>query len=146
MGQTYTFTCYLGGDLDHSEENILTETAIYRGTSGWETRGNAAAAIDVRWPFIGEAFGGTQKITPRVQIVAAPKLANLSVPNEDARAVELEDSNLFALNRFPGYDRLEDSTRITYRSEEHTSELQSLMRISYAVFCLTKKTKHSYQT
>src|SRR3546814_3375462 len=28
----------------------------------------------------------------------------------------------------------------TVRSEEHTSELQSLMRISYAVFCLTKKT------
>src|SRR3546814_4164108 len=28
----------------------------------------------------------------------------------------------------------------TYRSEEHTSELQSLMRISYAVFCLKKKT------
>src|SRR3546814_1405055 len=27
------------------------------------------------------------------------------------------------------------------RSEEHTSELQSLMRISYAVFCLTKKTQ-----
>src|SRR3546814_9134448 len=30
------------------------------------------------------------------------------------------------------------------RSEEHTSELQSLMRISYAVFCLKKKTKQSY--
>src|SRR3546814_6498339 len=30
-----------------------------------------------------------------------------------------------------------------YRSEEHTSELQSLMRISYAVFCLKKKTTHS---
>src|SRR3546814_6669017 len=29
----------------------------------------------------------------------------------------------------------------TVRSEEHTSELQSLMRISYAVFCLKKKTK-----
>src|SRR3546814_6434886 len=28
-----------------------------------------------------------------------------------------------------------------YRSEEHTSELQSLMRISYAVFCLNKKTR-----
>src|SRR3546814_2545421 len=28
------------------------------------------------------------------------------------------------------------------RSEEHTSELQSLMRISYAVFCLTKKKRH----
>src|SRR3546814_2230030 len=30
------------------------------------------------------------------------------------------------------------------RSEEHTSELQSLMRISYAVFCLKKKTKHHH--
>src|SRR3546814_3883083 len=30
------------------------------------------------------------------------------------------------------------------RSEEHTSELQSLMRISYAVFCLKKKKKHSH--
>src|SRR3546814_8067057 len=30
---------------------------------------------------------------------------------------------------------------LPYRSEEHTSELQSLMRISYAVFCLKKKTK-----
>src|SRR3546814_9741649 len=30
----------------------------------------------------------------------------------------------------------------TARSEEHTSELQSLMRISYAVFCLKKKKKH----
>src|SRR3546814_1311583 len=29
------------------------------------------------------------------------------------------------------------------RSEEHTSELQSLMRISYAVFCLQKKTPHN---
>src|SRR3546814_4968380 len=34
---------------------------------------------------------------------------------------------------------------ITARSEEHTSELQSLMRISYAVFCLKKKNKHTQQ-
>src|SRR3546814_4873221 len=32
------------------------------------------------------------------------------------------------------------------RSEEHTSELQSLMRISYAVFCLKKKTQHIHKT
>src|SRR3546814_6285386 len=31
------------------------------------------------------------------------------------------------------------------RSEEHTSELQSLLRISYAVFCLKKKTEHEQQ-
>src|SRR3546814_3035085 len=32
------------------------------------------------------------------------------------------------------------------RSEEHTSELQSLMRISSAVFCLKKKTKHTHNS
>src|SRR3546814_5380574 len=34
--------------------------------------------------------------------------------------------------------------RAISRSEEHTSELQSLMRISYAVFCLKKKKKYTY--
>src|SRR3546814_3832386 len=38
-----------------------------------------------------------------------------------------------------------DVAALEQRSEEHTSELQSLMRISYAVFCLKKtKTKHSH--
>src|SRR3546814_6185273 len=37
--------------------------------------------------------------------------------------------------------------KIGHRSEEHTSELQSLMRISYAVFCLKKtKTHHTHKT
>src|SRR3546814_3918875 len=36
--------------------------------------------------------------------------------------------------------------RIGPRSEEHTSELQSLMRISYAVFCLKKKKEHKKTT
>src|SRR3546814_5311791 len=35
---------------------------------------------------------------------------------------------------------------MTGRSEEHTSELQSLMRISYAVFCLKKKKRQTIQT
>src|SRR3546814_8500188 len=37
-------------------------------------------------------------------------------------------------------------TLLVFRSEEHTSELQSLMRISYAVFCLKKKNKRSTMT
>src|SRR3546814_9404798 len=37
-------------------------------------------------------------------------------------------------------------TMSTERSEEHTSELQSLMRISYAVFCLQKKKKYTDST
>src|SRR3546814_5566524 len=45
------------------------------------------------------------------------------------RMVEVNDQGKEALTLF----------RVLRRSEEHTSELQSLMRISYAVFCLKKK-------
>src|SRR3546814_2276586 len=47
----------------------------------------------------------------------------------------------------PGRDRCEVivDMRRHVRSEEHTSELQSLMRISYAVFCLKTKKEHSIQ-
>src|SRR3546814_10868737 len=40
-------------------------------------------------------------------------------------------------------DRLLPDVSIRVRSEEHTSELQSLMRISYAVFCLKKKKQNT---
>src|SRR3546814_14618007 len=39
-----------------------------------------------------------------------------------------------------------DNENSAQRSEEHTSELQSLMRISYADLCLKKKTKNTYNT
>src|SRR3546814_3123222 len=39
-----------------------------------------------------------------------------------------------------------EALEASVRSEEHTSELQSLMRISYAVFCLKKKTRHQTQS
>src|SRR3546814_6888648 len=53
-------------------------------------------------------------------------------------ALRLTPEALVAAARF-GLERIAD-----LRSEEHTSELQSLMRISYAVFCLKKKTTKTY--
>src|SRR3546814_8776690 len=44
-----------------------------------------------------------------------------------------------------GLELLRPDVEEAVRSEEHTSELQSLMRISYAVFCLKKKKKKSLQ-
>src|SRR3546814_5191163 len=44
------------------------------------------------------------------------------------------------------YAHVELPPRLVERSEEHTSELQSLMRISYAVFCLKKKTRTNTNT
>ena len=113
-GQQVTLTAYARGDLYNAHDVLDEAVASYRGEAGFHSRAIGALAVDVQWPFIGALGGGTQRVTPRLQIVASPAVENLAIPNEDARAVDLEDSNLFALNRFPGYDRWEDSSRATY--------------------------------
>jgi LPS-assembly protein len=117
MGQELSLTTYGRADVYNANDTLDTNIAIYRGNEGWSSRFIGAVAADMRWPLLGPALGGTQLITPRVQIAASPNTKNLGIPNEDSRAIELEDSNLFALNRFPGYDRWEDGTRITYGAE-----------------------------
>src|SRR3546814_3029290 len=52
------------------------------------------------------------------------------------------DRHIYGLDARTGVQRWEYTTEKAVRSEEHTSELQSLMRISYAVFCLKKKKQH----
>ena len=113
-GQELILTGYARGDIYHTGDVDLTGTALYRGERGWHARGIGAVAAEIRWPLVGAFMGGTQRLTPRLQIVASPPTENLDIPNEDARSVDLEDSNLFALNRFPGYDRWEDGARVTY--------------------------------
>jgi LPS-assembly protein len=117
LGQEIQLTGFARGDVYHTDEAERTQTAIYRGRNGYQSRFIAAGAAEIRWPFIGRLFGGTQRITPRFQIVASPGTKNLSLPNEDARSIDLEDTNLFALNRFPGYDRFEDGTRVVYGAD-----------------------------
>jgi LPS-assembly protein len=117
LGQEVTFTAYGRTDVYHTDDGAATATPLYRGTDGWHGRGIAALAADMRWPFVGTLFGGTQQIVPRVQVVAQPHVKNLDIPNEDSRAIDLEDSNLFALNRLSGYDRWEDTSRVTYGAE-----------------------------
>nr|WP_223796101.1 LPS assembly protein LptD [Sphingomonas nostoxanthinifaciens] len=117
LGQLVTFTAYGRGDVYHTAGAGETDIVAYRGQNGWQTRGIGLVAVDMRWPFVGELFGGTQQIVPRVQFVGQPHTKNVTIPDEDSRAVDLEDSNLFALNRFSGYDRWDDSSRVTYGAE-----------------------------
>ena len=117
LGQELVLTAYARADLYHAGDTLLTQTVSYRGREGWSGRFIGALAADLRWPFVGAFLGGTQRFTPRVQLVASPPTENMDIPNEDARAVDLEDSNLFALNRFPGYDRWEDGVRVTYGAD-----------------------------
>src|SRR3546814_8235770 len=71
---------------------------------------------------------------------ASLALAQLTKAKPDGYTLVLSATAAYVTNphlyKAVGYDTLKDFKR----SEEHTSELQSLMRISYAVFCLKKKT------
>jgi len=82
------------------------------------TRGEAYGALFMRWPFLRSAGAyGSQIIEPEVQFVAAPVIGtsqNDRIPNEDSLDLEYSDANLFALNRYPGIDRLEGGERVDY--------------------------------
>src|SRR3546814_9651792 len=58
------------------------------------------------------------------------------------RGLMPDGTSRFSLGGRPIHHYMGTSTFANFRSEEHTSELQSLMRISYAVFCLKKKIKY----
>src|SRR3546814_10835247 len=63
----------------------------------------------------------------------------LSLSQRRCRLIDVERRRIAQGNAPPQRGQL--LFQPAHRSEEHTSELQSLMRISYAVFCLKKKTK-----
>src|SRR3546814_10081965 len=77
----------------------------------------------------------TDTLFPYTTLFRSPQVARFHArPGRDAR-------RHLAVRLYP----CREERRLWPRSEEHTSELQSLMRISYAVFCLKKKT-HKYTT
>lgn len=114
FGQRITFTGLVRGDLYKNDNAVLADAPLYAGVDGWHARGLSLAAADVEWPLAGPFMGGAQTITPRLQLVASTSGRNAVIPNEDARAIDLEEANLFALNRFSGYDRWEGGARLSY--------------------------------
>ncbi|MFQ3665194.1 MAG: LPS assembly protein LptD [Sphingomonadaceae bacterium] len=114
MGQRINLTTMLRSDFYAVSDSDFADVPVYAGTDGVQGRFIPLAALDVQWPLIGPLGRGTQVLIPRVQLVASPSGRNGGIPNEDSRAVELEDINLFALNRFPGFDRWEGGARVTY--------------------------------
>src|SRR3546814_6606013 len=118
-------------------------------TDVWASMGHEAEAEARR-----QAFEGFS-VDDEVMTAAAPDAVFMHcLPahrgEEATAAVEIGDQSVVftqahnRLHAFRGILRflLEDPSNGGARSEEHTSELQSLMRISYAVFCLKKK-KHT---
>src|SRR3546814_2814472 len=66
-------------------------------------------------------------------------VAQMLIPTPDGKARRVAVEVLLGTPLAQDYIRQGEIHKLKERSEEHTSELQSLMRISYAVFCLKKK-------
>src|SRR3546814_8476988 len=83
-----------------------------------------------------------QTLEPRIYYLRVPYRDQSEIPVFDTGVATFNFTQAFSENLFSGgWDRIANANQVT-RSEEHTSELQSLMRISYAVFCLKKQTKN----
>src|SRR3546814_4416270 len=90
----------------------------------------------LRWPDSGVRQDLLQQEHERTRVRIAGPLTSGSLHLCES------SGGLMPLMPCPDLVTCQDAGRLSQgRSEEHTSELQSLMRISYAVFCLKKKTK-----
>src|SRR3546814_9088700 len=102
--------------------------ATRRGRTGVRSPASSSIRSSIDASFISFAFNQFgELLEPAMDIHFDERLA---LP---ANLRRLGDRRAFDLDQ-------RDRLRLFGRSEEHTSELQSLMRISYAVFCLKKKT------
>src|SRR3546814_4551367 len=96
-----------------------------------------AEALDDLAPFVAELdFGDLRRMVRRCRIESQRPIE--AAPSHRRGSARHKDRRGFRSDRARAVRRSADKSR---RSEEHTSELQSLMRISYAVFCLKKKKK-----
>jgi LPS-assembly protein len=68
--------------------------------------------LEYRYPFIDVQPWGTQTIEPIAQLIVRPNEPSIGrLPNEDAQSLMFGDDNLFAVNKFSGWDRIEGGTR-----------------------------------
>ncbi|WP_246191224.1 LPS-assembly protein LptD [Aureimonas leprariae] len=75
-------------------------------------RGMATAGLEARYPILFEAKGSTHVLEPIGQILVRPNETDIgNLPNEDAQSLVFNTTNLFATDKFSGYDRLEGGTR-----------------------------------
>src|SRR3546814_2502633 len=121
---------------------------IYRGWGARLLRAMVQLSLDRN----ADAY---EEIRPPTVVRTDTMISTGHLPKFDEEAYHIERDDLWAiptaevpltsLHRDEIVTEAELPLRYAARSEEHTSELQSLMRISYAVFCLKKKKNDTTQ-
>lgn len=117
-GEVYTFVAslqtdgYWTNDFDPSDPDNINPH-----DSRSEFAGRAFPQVAMKWsyPMVRHSETMRQIIEPIGQVVLAPPTGDQDkFPNEDSQDLEFNITNLFALNRFPGIDRVDPGPRIDY--------------------------------
>lgn len=113
-GHVFRAGAVLQSDL-YWTQNVPNPAVPGSKFSGLTGRVFPQAYAEWRYPLVRELGNVRHTIEPRVAIITGPNFGNpYRIPNEDSRDVELDDTNIFNLNRFNGLDRVERGTRIVY--------------------------------
>jgi LPS-assembly protein len=120
FGQTWTPFVILRGDVGESSISNQPGVANFVQTGdNTFARFMPAVGLEYRYPLISVQSWGTQTIEPIVQVIARPnetdsKIPNEKIPNEDSQSLIFDDSNLFKVDKFAGWDRVEGGGRANY--------------------------------
>jgi LPS-assembly protein len=119
LGQV--FTPFASVRADVGAMNIQSEPGVsnYLSTGTSElVRAMPTVGVEYRYPFIDVQSWGTQTIEPIAQVIARPDEPQIGKwPNEDAQSLIFDDANLFRVNKFSGWDRVEGGGRANYGAQ-----------------------------
>ena len=109
------FTPFFIMRADFADMNISNQVGVSNYINVGQTdigRVMPTAGFEYRYPLINVQSWGTQTVEPVAQFIFRPNEAYVgSFPNEDAQSLIFDDSNLFKVNKFSGWDRVEGGGR-----------------------------------
>jgi LPS-assembly protein len=116
FGLVNTLDVSARGDVYWVSDRDLAVNQNGRSNNAEATRGFVQAHMVSRYPLVKDMSRMQAMIEPIAAITLAPNIdsENDAIPNEDSQDVQLDASNLFEPDRFPGLDRIEDRSRATY--------------------------------
>lgn len=102
-------------DLYQIEDRDITVPGSASSDSGAQARGFMQGNIMTSYPLVNRFDSVQWTVEPLVALTVVSDVNETGrIPNEDSRDVYLDSLKIFNSNRFPGYDRIEDQSRVTY--------------------------------
>jgi LPS-assembly protein len=116
FGQVFTPFASLRADMASVQVKNDANVGNYLDTGDHNlVRAMPTVGLEYRYPFINVQSWGTNTIEPIAQIIVRPNETKVGrFPNEDAQTLVFDDSNLFRVDKFSGWDRVEGGSRANY--------------------------------